>query len=358
MKYSSSYSDPKYLQNKKLAGKCDTNCDKQIAELTARDAKRDAALAACEGQTTTGCNGLRQEVRSAYAEILRNPIIYDVTGTQAVNNTHNQANEVLGSGQAVGFASGVSHVAKEFVSSVKEFATDGWFNLLFPDQEQGQKNAATLEKLTDSQFWEAVSTMPQDYRNQLATAYENGDAIQVGKLTGIVTANIATFIPGGAIGSIKKVEGFEKAVDAAKLEYLKNATSPVDMLHTIGADYNATKKTVTGGHSLLNNDVKVTEIVSAPDSNGVYEAYVEMKTPDGDWQAKTMGKTDKLQTNTMFPQNWSAVKIQAEIDSAWARRTDVEGEPRKWEGVSDSGVKIQGYKEPRATAYPVYGVKK
>jgi filamentous hemagglutinin len=345
------------LQNKKLAGKCDTNCDKQIAELTARDAKRDAALAACEGQTTTGCNGLRQEVRSAYAEILRNPIIYDLTGTQEVNNTHNQANEALGAGQAVGFASGVSHVAKEFVSGLKEFATDGWFNLLFPDQEQGQKNAATLEKLTDSQFWEAVSTMPQDYRNQLATAYENGDAIQVGKLTGIVTANIATFIPGGVIGSIKKVEGFEKAVDAAKLEYLKNATSPVDMLHTIGADYNATKKTVTGGHSLLNNDVKVTEIVSAPDSNGVYEAYVEMKTPDGDWQAKTVGRSDKLQTNTMFPRDWSASKIQAEIDSAWAKRMDVVGSSNKWTAQSNSGVWIEGFKEPRATAYPVYGKK-
>ena len=269
--------------------------------------------------------------------------------------TKEQADNALGSGQGLGFVSGAAHVATEFVKDIKEFATNGWFNLLFPDQEQGQKNAAMLEKLTDSQFWEAVSAMPQAYRNQLAAAYENGDAIQVGRLAGIVTTNLVTLIPGGAIGSIKKIEGFEKAVDAAKLEYLDKVASqsPVDILHTIGADYNARTGKVTGGHSTLNGDVKVTEIVSPPDANGVYEAYVDMKTPDGQWIDKT-SLSGNLQKNTMFPANWSATKIQAEVDSAWARKTDVVNQPRMWKGTSDSGVEITGYKEPRATAYPVY----
>lgn len=56
----------------------------------------------------------------------------------------------------------------------------------------------------------------------------------------------------------------------------------------------------------------------------------------------------------MFPQSWDAARVQAEIDSAWAHRTDVEGNPDMWRGKSDSGVEIQGYKEPRATAYPIY----
>jgi len=346
------------LQNKKLTGKCDTQCEKDIATLTARDKKRDADLAACEGQTTTKCNGLRQEVRTAYAEILRNPVIYDINGVLAINDTKEQADSALGSGLGLGMASGYAHVLKETFLGILEFAAEGSTHLLFPDQEQGQKNAAMLEKLTDSQFWEAVSAMPQAYRNQLAAAYENGDAIQVGQITGILTANLATLIPVGAIGSIKKIEGFEKAVDAAKLEYLDKVAkqSPVDILHTIGADYNATKKTVTGGHSLLNNDVKVTEIVNPPDVNGVYEAYVEMKTPSGQWIDKT-SLSGNLQKNTMFPKDWSATKIQAEVDSAWARRTDVVGDSRKWTGKSDSGAWIEGYKEPRATAYPVYGKK-
>lgn len=89
----------------------------------------------------------------------------------------------------------------------------------------------------------------------------------------------------------------------------------MDILHTLGADYNATKKTVTGGHSLLNNDVNVTDIVSPPDANGIYEAYVEMKTPDGQWIDKT-SSSGNLHKNTMFPKDWSATKIQAEVDSA------------------------------------------
>jgi hypothetical protein len=56
----------------------------------------------------------------------------------------------------------------------------------------------------------------------------------------------------------------------------------------------------------------------------------------------------------MFPTNWDAPKIQSEIDSAWARRTDVDGKPGMWKGKSDSGVEITGYKEPKTTAFPVY----
>jgi len=116
---------------------------------------------------------------------------------------------------------------------------------------------------------------------------------------------------------------------------------------------------VTGGHSTLNGDVKVTEIVSPPDANGVYEAKVEIKKPDGDWVTKTVGKTDVPQINTMFPKDWDAAKIEAEIASAWTnQRPHPSGKEDMWIGTSSSGVDIQGYKSPRATAFPVYGGKK
>ena len=194
--------------------------------------------------------------------------------------------------------------------------------------------------------------MPQDYRNQLADAYERGDAIKVGRLTGIVIANVATLIPGGAIGSIKKVEGFAKAVEAAKLEYLETTakTSPVDILHTIGADYTKTGRP-TGGHSLLSGDVRIVAgTESIPDANGIYQAKIQvpdLKNP-GQWVTKTSNQG----VNTMFPKDWSAIKIQAAIDSAWARRKDVVGDSNQWIGESSSGVEITGFKKPRATAYP------
>lgn len=82
-----------------------------------------------------------------------------------------------------------------------------------------------------------------------------------------------------------------------------------------------------------------------------------MKTPSGEWLEKTT-KFGKLITNTMFPKDWSATKIQAEVDSAWARREPVVDKPDMWKGKSDSGVEITGFEKPRATAYPVYGGKK
>lgn len=74
-----------------------------------------------------------------------------------------------------------------------------------------------------------------------------------------------------------------------------------------------------------------------------------MKTPDGRWIEKVSNNGE----NTMFPKDWDAQKVQVEIESAWARRTSVANQPNMWSGTSDSGVKIQGYLEPRTTAYPV-----
>lgn len=63
------------------------------------------------------------------------------------------------------------------------------------------------------------------------------------------------------------------------------------MNNAIGADYNAAKNKVTGGHSTLNGDVKVMEVVSAPGVNEVYEASVSMKAPDGTWIDKMLAPT-------------------------------------------------------------------
>jgi len=79
------------------------------------------------------------------------------------------------------------------------------------------KNAAAIEKLTDAQFWDILSSLPQSYRSALANAYENGDATEVGRLTGLVVANFGSLLQGGVIGSIKTVTGFEDAVKATSV---------------------------------------------------------------------------------------------------------------------------------------------
>ena len=55
----------------------------------------------------------------------------------------------------------------------------------------------------------------------------------------------------------------------------------------------------------------------------------------------------------MVPESWCAAKIQSEIDSAWLRQQPHE-DPKKWIGIGDGGITIEGYKEPRITGYPIY----
>ena len=54
----------------------------------------------------------------------------------------------------------------------------------------------------------------------------------------------------------------------------------------------------------------------------------------------------------MFPKDWDNARIRAEVTSAWENRKILEA--NKWEGISESGVRIEGYVRPRRTAYPIY----
>lgn len=132
---------------------------------------------------------------------------------------------------------------------------------------------------------------------------------------------------------------------------VSKVTAPVDFDHSIGADYNARRGTVTGGHSTVNGDVKVIAVVEAADANGVYQARVQMQDPGGNWIDKTGNKG----VNTMYPSAWTKDRIMIEIDGAWNGRGSVPGNPDMWQGVTPSGVLVRGFLTPRITAYPVYG---
>jgi len=197
---------------------------------------------------------------------------------------------------------------------------------------------------------------------ELAPVYGTGEAL-VQLLTGQSSVSgeeasrfwAAVGVVPVAGGVLRRVG--EPAVDALSA-VLKGADgvrtvsrSPIDIAHTIGADFNARTGKVTGGHTLISGDVRVTEVVSPPDANGVYTARVEIRTPDGTWVEKTANGG----VNTMFPADWDAQRVQAEIDSAWASQRPHPEDKKKWIGTSNSGIEIEGYKEPRTTAYPLHG---
>ncbi|MHB1083060.1 MAG: EndoU domain-containing protein [Prosthecobacter sp.] len=129
---------------------------------------------------------------------------------------------------------------------------------------------------------------------------------------------------------------------------------PIDHDHVIKAEFNKKGK-ATGGHSLLNGDVRIvpgTEL--PPNAHGVYQAGVEMKKKDGTWVAKKSNKS----INTMFPKDWTAEQIRAEVQGAWeSPHKVIDAVDNSWSSVSPAGVKIEGYIDTtnnRITAYPLY----
>ena len=142
---------------------------------------------------------------------------------------------------------------------------------------------------------------------------------------------------------------------AANPAALPASDSPIDFKHIIGADYKRHTGEPTGGHTLLHGDVRViagTE--SEPDASGVYRAQVQMADPQhaGQWITKT-DRNGTPMPNTMFPKTWTAEQVVSEVNAAWFSSTKtVRGE--KWSALTPSGVRVEGYLEPRVTAYPVY----
>jgi YD repeat-containing protein len=127
--------------------------------------------------------------------------------------------------------------------------------------------------------------------------------------------------------------------------------SPIDYAHSIGADYSKAGNP-TGGHSLLNGDVRIVPgTETAPDATGVYKATIQVPDPNnpGQWIIKTSNNS----TNSMFPKDWDATRIQQEVDAAWNDPNKVVT-GKQWTSFTPSGVKVQGYISPRTTVYPVY----
>jgi len=159
---------------------------------------------------------------------------------------------------------------------------------------------------------------------------------------------------GGATGALASQRGSIglKLVGPEAVDGANNVSgSPVDIAHAIGADYTKAGRP-TGGHSLLNGDVQIVPgTESIPDASGVYKATIQVPDPQnpGQWLTKTSNNS----TNSMFPKNWDAERIQSEVDAAWNSPNKVVN-GSKWSSFTPSGVKVEGFISPRTTVYPVH----
>lgn len=106
-----------------------------------------------------------------------------------------------------------------------------------------------------------------------------------------------------------------------------------------------------GGHYPRSKNIRVTEMLGQADNNGVTRARIQVRDPlTGAW-------VDKNAPSTFYPSHWSRRQTQIEIQEAFYNSRPITND--LWEGISPSGVKIQGYyKIPEgnaSTAWPVYG---
>ncbi|MFC0926883.1 EndoU domain-containing protein [Pasteurella multocida] len=108
---------------------------------------------------------------------------------------------------------------------------------------------------------------------------------------------------------------------------------------------------IVGGHSTLGN-IRVDRVLQTY-KNGVYIAQISVWDSDtNQYIAKTNNNGEML----MFPETWTADRILVEIDSAYSNQVDdldaVRQAEGMWAGISNSGVRIEGYSYPEFTAFP------
>ena len=129
-----------------------------------------------------------------------------------------------------------------------------------------------------------------------------------------------------------------------------NVTAPIDFDgHILAAEIKANGN-VVGGHSIASGHVQVIPgTASAPNAQGVYSARVQVADPAN--PGLFLPKTNNGGVSTLFPDSWTANRIKVEVDAAYQNRSII---GNKWSGTTPSGVRVEGFVNPKTTVYPKF----
>lgn len=207
-----------------------------VRELDALSAQRDRDLAsACASPSSDACRSQQAEVRSAQAEIIRLGLS-EASMTAQLERLHTQAQAdgTLSTGSKLaGLAAGFAQSTVEGLSAI----ADGIATLVLAGQgdaasgERLSQFAGNAMKLADPTLLAQVLDAANNaQREQLASAYERGDAYAIGKIGGEVLASLPV-----GVGSIKgigsTVKAAEKAVAMGAADAAKFGDLLVDQTH-------------------------------------------------------------------------------------------------------------------------------
>lgn len=130
----------------------------------------------------------------------------------------------------------------------------------------------------------------------------------------------------------------------------QNYRPPVNDRHILHGEMNANGKPV-GGHWEGSPNVRVDQVLSPPDANGIFRARTSIMDGSGNW-------VQRPNPATMFPASWSETRVLSEVNGALDNATFSPG--GAWRGTSPSGIPMGGYMDTRPgiapvnTAYPIY----
>ncbi|WP_407934422.1 EndoU domain-containing protein [Fusobacterium polymorphum] len=149
--------------------------------------------------------------------------------------------------------------------------------------------------------------------------------------------------------------GKEHYVNLQADKLVNQVTAPIDFDgHIINGEINA-RGLAVGGHSTLGNNVRIDAYAAKNpiSSNGVRNVVISVYNPStGKWVQK-VNRFGEVQLTTLFPESWSKNRIKVEVDIAYKNRIISQTRRNIWEGITPSGIKVEGYIAPNTTVYPL-----
>ena len=134
----------------------------------------------------------------------------------------------------------------------------------------------------------------------------------------------------------------------------QRVTAPIDFDgHIINGEINASGKAV-GGHSTagVNNNVKIDRLYSVS-SNGVRTADISIFDSNTNQWVQKVKRNGTPQRTTLFPESWTESRIKVEVDIAYKNRITSQTRFNMWEGITPSGIRVEGYILSNTTVYPL-----
>lgn len=248
------------LQERQMAGQCDSACDKELKSLQTLDAARNQTLSDCTGVTSDACNQARQDVRDAAAGYIRQTNYSpDLTYQNEKNETISLAEDTIDgidSAKIIGYLTSV----KDGLLTLANAGYVGFNALILQDpqaQQEIQDSAgAAWTYISNPANWpQLLGGMSDSDREKLANAYETGDGTTIGQMLGAQYASLPT---GGGMGTIEKIDSLITAAKDAEAAALK-AEEAADAVAGAGNAGGAVVTSTTSGTTPMISGVTVVD---------------------------------------------------------------------------------------------------